>query len=55
MSAAEAPATAEPPGPGGRGKSSSPRRIPVVGVVTEDEDAQVWDRVGALGAVEGVD
>ncbi|XP_024433029.1 cilia- and flagella-associated protein 69 [Desmodus rotundus] len=40
MSAAEAPATAEPPGPGGRGKSSSPRRIPVVGVVTEDEDAQ---------------
>ncbi|XP_054419806.1 cilia- and flagella-associated protein 69 isoform X3 [Pteronotus mesoamericanus] len=40
MSTAEAPATAEPQGPGGRGKSSSPRRIPVVGLVTEDEDAQ---------------
>ncbi|KAF6085543.1 cilia and flagella associated protein 69 [Phyllostomus discolor] len=40
MSAAEAPATAGPQGPGGRGKSGSPRRIPVVGVVTEDEDAQ---------------
>ncbi|KAM5302952.1 cilia- and flagella-associated protein 69 isoform 3-T3 [Glossophaga mutica] len=40
MSAAEAPAAAEPQGPGGRGKTSSPRRIPVVGVVTEDEDAQ---------------
>ncbi|XP_045683980.1 cilia- and flagella-associated protein 69 isoform X2 [Phyllostomus hastatus] len=40
MSAAEAPATAGPQGPGGRGKSGSPRQIPVVGVVTEDEDAQ---------------
>ncbi|XP_037008433.2 cilia- and flagella-associated protein 69 isoform X2 [Artibeus jamaicensis] len=40
MSSSEAPATTEPQGPGGRGKSGSPRRIPVVGVVTEDEDAQ---------------
>ncbi|KAF6301559.1 cilia and flagella associated protein 69 [Rhinolophus ferrumequinum] len=33
-------ATARSQEPGGRTKSSSPRQIPVVGVVTEDEDAQ---------------
>ncbi|XP_039734082.1 cilia- and flagella-associated protein 69 isoform X5 [Pteropus medius] len=32
--------TAEAPEPGVRSKSNSPRQIPVVGVVTEDEDAQ---------------
>lgn len=42
MSTAEARATAEAQEPGVRSKSNSPRQIPVVGVVTEDEDAQVW-------------
>lgn len=42
MSTVEARATAEAREPGVRSKSSSPRQIPVVGVVTEDEDAQVW-------------
>lgn len=42
MSVAEAAATAEVQEPGGRLRSSSPRHIPVVGVVTEDEEAQVW-------------
>nr|KAF6418072.1 cilia and flagella associated protein 69 [Rousettus aegyptiacus] len=40
MSTVEARATAEAREPGVRSKSNSPRQIPVVGVVTEDEDAQ---------------
>ncbi|XP_032339927.1 cilia- and flagella-associated protein 69 isoform X4 [Camelus ferus] len=40
MSTAEAAATAEAREPGTRIKSSSPRQIPAVGVVTEDEEAQ---------------
>uniref|UniRef100_A0ABI7WIY1 Cilia- and flagella-associated protein 69 ARM repeats domain-containing protein n=1 Tax=Felis catus TaxID=9685 RepID=A0ABI7WIY1_FELCA len=40
MSVAEAAGTSEVPEPGRRNRSSSPRQIPVVGVVTEDEDAQ---------------
>uniref|UniRef100_A0A2K6EMU9 Cilia and flagella associated protein 69 n=1 Tax=Propithecus coquereli TaxID=379532 RepID=A0A2K6EMU9_PROCO len=40
MSTAAAVATAEAQEPGCRKKSSSPRQIPVVGVVTEDEEAQ---------------
>ncbi|XP_070280313.1 cilia- and flagella-associated protein 69 isoform X2 [Myotis yumanensis] len=44
---AEAPATAEAQGPRGKSKSSSPRQIPVIGVVTEDEDA--------LGALKPMD
>ncbi|XP_007195867.2 cilia- and flagella-associated protein 69 isoform X1 [Balaenoptera acutorostrata] len=40
MSTAEAAATAQARAPGSRIKSSSPRQIPVVGVVTEDEEAQ---------------
>uniref|UniRef100_A0A5F5PTC4 Cilia and flagella associated protein 69 n=1 Tax=Equus caballus TaxID=9796 RepID=A0A5F5PTC4_HORSE len=40
MSTREAAATTEAQEPGSRIKSSSPRQIPVVGVVTEDEEAQ---------------
>ncbi|XP_045352945.1 cilia- and flagella-associated protein 69 isoform X3 [Leopardus geoffroyi] len=40
MSVAKAAGTSEVPEPGRRNRSSSPRQIPVVGVVTEDEDAQ---------------
>ncbi|KAM9216682.1 cilia- and flagella-associated protein 69 isoform 1-T1 [Dugong dugon] len=40
MSTGEAAATSEAHELGGRNKSSSPRQIPVVGVVTEDEAAQ---------------
>nr|XP_031535543.1 cilia- and flagella-associated protein 69 isoform X2 [Vicugna pacos] len=40
MSTAEAAATAEAREPGTRIKSSSPRQIPAVGVVTQDEEAQ---------------
>lgn len=49
---AEAPAAAEAPGPRGKSKSISPRQIPVIGVVTEDEDALVRSRVRAWGAGE---
>ncbi|XP_060160539.1 cilia- and flagella-associated protein 69 isoform X3 [Globicephala melas] len=40
MSTAEAAATAQARAPGSTIKFSSPRQIPVVGVVTEDEEAQ---------------
>ncbi|XP_036184152.1 cilia- and flagella-associated protein 69 isoform X1 [Myotis myotis] len=43
----EAPATAEAQGRRSKSKSSSPRQIPVIGVVTEDEDA--------LGALKPMD
>lgn len=46
-------ATAQAQEPGGRTKSSSPRQIPVVRVVTEDEDAQVRAGGCALEGVEG--
>ncbi|XP_012635043.2 cilia- and flagella-associated protein 69 isoform X2 [Microcebus murinus] len=40
MSTAQAVATAETQEPGSRKKSNTPRQIPVVGVVTENEEAQ---------------
>lgn len=46
---AEAPSAAEAQGPRSKSKSGSPRQIPVVGVVTEDEDAQVGSRARAWG------
>lgn len=52
MSTREAAATTEAQEPGSRIKSSSPRQIPVVGVVTEDEEAQVRAAAGALGREE---
>ncbi|CAK7306950.1 Cilia- and flagella-associated protein 69 [Vulpes lagopus] len=53
MSVAEAAATAEAQEAGGKVRSSSLRRIPVIGVVTEDEEAQVWAGVFASGRAEG--
>jgi hypothetical protein len=55
MSTAEAaPETAEAQDPGHRSKSSSPRQIPVIGVVAEDEEMQVWAGVCAFGGGIGV-
>lgn len=42
MSTAETEAKVEAWEPGSRIRSSSPRQIPVIGVVTEEEEAQVW-------------
>lgn len=52
MSTAEAAATAQARAPGSTIKFSSPLQIPVVGVVTEDEEAQVWPGVCALEGVK---
>lgn len=45
MSTAEAAEKAEAWEPSSRIKFSSPRQIPIVGVVTEDEEVQVWPGV----------
>ena len=45
MSTAEATERAEAREPSSRIKFSSPRQIPIVGVVTEDEEVQVWPGV----------
>lgn len=53
MSTVEASATADAAEAGGRTKSSSPRTIPVIGVVTPHEDMQVpWG--SAARAEKGV-
>ena len=52
MSTAEAVETAEAREPSGRIKFSSPRQLPIVGVVTEDEEVQVWPGVCALEGVK---
>lgn len=53
MPTGEAAATAEGQDPRGRSKSSSPRHIPVIAVVTEDEETQVRTGVCAVGAEPG--
>lgn len=52
MFTAEAPATAEVQDPGSRIKACSPRQVPAVGVVPEDEETQVRTGVCTLCGME---
>ncbi|XP_075413469.1 cilia- and flagella-associated protein 69 [Tenrec ecaudatus] len=55
MPTGEAAGTAELLDPGGRTKSSSPRQIPVVSVVTEDESEQVEGKTEKQGVLKPMD